>query len=210
MSASFEKTAGANIFRLGATSGLITGTAANAVVFAFRNPSASEKGLRLLYLGLKARTVSGFTTAQEVALAAHVVTSFNALNYTGGTDLSNPASNPAYVNAGLMLNSAYSYTTPRTKSVLATGNVRIATTDALAHAGTPVIQSQPFLWDAFAELGAAATVHKGLCDLIYAPDRDVDHHLDFGADAGFVVRLPIALGAAGTIRLNVEAVWAER
>jgi len=209
MSATFEKTAGANIFRLGATSGLITGTSANGVILAWRNPS-SEKAQRLLYLALKLRTVSGFTAAQEVALAAHVVTSFATANYSGGTDLSDPASNPAYVNAGLMLNSAYSYTTPRTKSVLATGNVRIATTGALTHAGSPVIQSQPFLWDTFSELATVATVQKGLCDLIYAPDRDVDHHLDFGSDAGFVVRLPIALGAGGTVRLNVEAVWAER
>ena len=209
MSASKEKTAGANIFRLGATSGLITGVSADGVAFAFRNPS-SEKCCRLLYLALKARTITGFTAAQELALAAHVVTSFDTGNYAGGTDLSNPASSPAYVNAGLTLDSTYSYTTPRTKSVLVTGNARISTTAALTHSGSPVIQSQPFLWETFSELAAAATVQKGLCDAIYAPDRDVDHHHDFGLNAGFIVKWPIALGAGGTVRLNVEMVWAER
>jgi hypothetical protein len=212
MSATSENIAGARIFRLAATSGLITGTSAGDVAFAFRNPSlaASPVAMRLLFLALKWRTVAGFTSAQELALAAHIVTSFGLANYTGGTDLSKPDTNPAYLNTGLVVDSTYSYTTPKTKSVLASGNVRIATTGALTQGAAPTVQSQPFAWEAFSELAAAATVQKGLADIIYAPDRDFDHKLDFGADAGFVVKLPIALGAGGTGRLSVEAIWAER
>ena len=209
MSARSEKIAGSNIYRLCAVSGPIAGVAANGVVFAFRNPS-TEKAIRLLYLAVKARAVLGFTAAQEVAVAAHLVTSFAAANYTSGTDLSNPASNPAYVNADLVLDATYSYTTPRTKSVLLTGNVRISDTGALAHAGAPVIAAPPLGWDCYGELAAAATVDKGRSDIVYAPDRDVDHHLTFGSDAGFIVRLPVALGAGGTLRVAVEAVWGER
>lgn len=209
MSASSEKISGANIFRLAATSGLITGTSAGDVVFAWRNPSTT-KMQRLLYLALKWRTVAGFTAAQEMALAVHVVTSFGAANYTGGTDLSDPASSPAYLNTGLVLDSTYSYTTPKTKSVLLTGNVRIASTGALSQGAAPTVQSQPFAWDAFSELAAAATVHKGRADIVHAPRRDFGFELDFGSDAGFVAKLPIALAAGGTGRLSVEVVWAER
>lgn len=209
MSASRERIAGGRVFRLAATSGLITGLSANDVVLAWRWP-ATEVLQTLLYLSLKWRTVAGFTTAQELALAAHVVTSFGAANFTGGTDLSDPASNPAYANTELPLDSSYSYVVPGTKSQLVAGNVRIATTGTLTQGAAPTVKSQPFLWDEFSELAASASTHKGIMDLVYAPDRDVDDALCFGGDAGFIVRTPIALGAAGTGRLSVEAVWHER
>jgi len=209
MSAHSERIAGGRVFRLTATSGLITGLSANDVMLAWRN-SSSEVVQDLLYLALKWRTVAGFTAGQEMALAAHQVSSFATANYSGGTDLSDPASAPAYVNTSVPLDSTYSYTNPKTKSRLLSGNVRIATTAALTHAGSPVIRAQPFLWDSFAELAAGATTHKGIMDLVYAPDRDVDDVIRFGSDAGFIVRAPIALGAGGTGRLSVEAVWYER
>lgn len=205
-----EKIAGGRVFRLAGVSGLITGVAADGVLFAWRNPSA-DIVQHLVALTLKWRTVSGFTAAQEVAIAAHHVTAFDAAspaNYAGGTDLSNPASNPAYVNLDEIINSAYSYTESNSKSVLATGNVRIATIAALTHAGTPVIASQPFGWDAFAELAAGASVQKGVCDVLYRPAHG--GYQRFGSNAGFVVRAPIALGAGGTGRLGVEVAWFER
>lgn len=209
MSVTKEQLAGGGVYRLSAVSGLIAGVSAAGVSFAFRNPS-TEKACRLLYLAAKVRTVAGFTAAQELALAAHIVTSFDTGNYTSGVDLSNPASAPAYVNTALMLDSGYSYTTPRTKSVLTTGCARISDTGALSHSGSPVIQASPFAWDASSELAAAATVQKGLANLVYAPDRDGEAHLDFGSNAGFILRWPIALGAGGTARLAVDMVWAER
>lgn len=203
-SAQLARSSGAKQFRLAATSGLITGLSANDVVFALRNPSSSAV---LLVTDLRARwrTVAGFTAAQEMAVAAHLVSSFATANYTGGTDLSDPSSNPAYSrrDAGF----GASLTDPSTKSSLASGNVRIATTGALSHAGAPVIQSHPFLWDGFAELAAAATVHKGRAELVYDP-RD-EGPLLLGSDAGFIIRAPIALGAGGTGRLSVEVCWAE-
>lgn len=200
------QSSGGKIYRLAAVSGLITGVSADGVLFAFRNPTSSGKPLHLLDVRARARTIAGFTAAQELALGAHFVSSFVAANYSGGTDLSNPASNPAYVLEGASLDAATSYTVTRSESVLATGNVRIAGTDALTHAGSPVIRSQPFAYDAYADLAAAATVQKGRLDLGYAPELSQP----LGEDAGFIVKAPIALGAGGTVRLFVEVRWFER
>src|SRR5690348_3260205 len=98
--AQLVRSGGGKLFRLTATSGLITGVSANGVLFAWRNPS-SEKTQHFIDVRARARTVSGFTGAQEVAIAAHWVSSFAAANYSGGTDLSDPASNPAYVEEDL-------------------------------------------------------------------------------------------------------------
>lgn len=200
--AQIARSSGAKLFRLAATSGLITGVSANDVLFAWRNPELLQF---VAELRVKWRTVAGFTAAQEMAIAAHLVSSFDAANYSGGTDLSNPTSNPAYIRCDEGFGA--SLTTARDKTRLVSGNVRIADTGALTHGDSPTIQSQPFLWDAFAELGAAATVHKGRADLVYAPN---DHReLVFGADGGLVIRAPIAMGAGGTGRLSVEVCWYE-
>jgi hypothetical protein len=200
------RSSGGKIYRLAAVSGLITGVSADGVLFAFRNPAASGKALHFVDLRAKVRTVAGFTAAQEFAAAAHWVSSFDDASYTGGTDLSDPASNPAYVLEDQVLDASTSYTTPRSKSVLVAGNVRIADTGALSHGGSPVIRSQPFAWDAYAELAAAATVHKGRAELVYAPAGSQP----VGEDAGFIIKAPIALGAGGTARLFVEVRWFER
>lgn len=200
--AQIARSGGGKLFRLAATSGLITGLSANDVMFAWRNPDLLQF---IAEIRVKWRTVAGFTAAQEMAVAAHLVSSFVAANYSGGTDLSDPASNPAYIRCDEGFGASLSKATD--KSRLVSGNVRIATTGALTHAGSPVIQSQPFLWDGFAELASAATVHKGRADMVYAPSDQ--RELPFGADGGFIVRAPIALGAGGTGRLSVEVCWYE-
>jgi len=207
--AQLARASGARIFRMSAVSGLITTVTSNGVVFAHRNPSASVVQ-HLVELVVKYRTVAGFTSAQEMALAASWATAFGATpaNYTGGTDLSDPASNPAYVNLGVPLGSSYSYTDERTRSVLASGNVRIADTAALSHAGTPTINSQPFAWDNFSELAAAGTVNKGFFDFKWQPSNDAEGAM--GENAGFVIRPPITMGAGGTGRFQVSYVWYER
>jgi hypothetical protein len=208
--AQLARASGARLFRMSAVSGLVTGVSADGVILAHRNPSA-EVNQTPIEIRVKARTVAGFTAAQELAVAGHWVTAFDAAspaNYAGGTDLSNPASNPAYVNLSVPLDTNYSYTDERTKSVLVTGNVRIATTAALTHAGTPVIKSQPFAWDSFSELAAAATVNKGFADFVWRPSNGSE--ISLGSNAGFIIKLPVGLGAGGTVRYAVEYVWAER
>jgi len=198
------RSSGGRLFRLAATSGLITGVSADAVLFAWRNPSA-DKLQFLQSLRVRWRTVAGFTAAQEMAVAAHLVSSFAAANYTGGTDLSNPASSPAFVRRDAAFGA--SLTENRSESVLATGNVRIADTGALSHAGSPVIAAHALLRDSFAELAAAATVPKGKLDLDFDPRDEGEQQL--GHDGGFIVRAPVAMGAGGTGRLSVEVCWYE-
>jgi hypothetical protein len=201
--AQIARSSGGRLFRLAATSGLITGLSANDVMFAWRNPDSFQW---IAELRVKWRTVAGFTAAQEMALGAHLVSSFAATNYASGTDLSNPASNPAYIRQDEGFGASLTKATE--KSRLVSGNVRISDTGALTHAGSPVIQSQPFLWDAYAELAAAATVHKGRAEMLFAPNDQ--RELVLGADGGFIVRAPVALGAGGTGRLSVEVSWYER
>lgn len=199
------RSSGGRLFRLHAVSGLVTGLSANDVLFAFRNPDANLP-LCLQSVRAKWRTVAGFTAAQEFALGLHLVSEFDATNYASGTDLSNPASSPAYVRRDVGFGATL--TEPRSKSRLVTGNVRISDTGALTHAGSPTIQASPFVWDGYAELAAAATVAKGRLDFGFDPsDQD---ELEIGADGGFIIRAPIAMGAGGTGRLSVEVCWFER
>lgn len=200
--AQIARSGGAKLFRLAATSGLITGLSANDVMFAWRNPELFQWAPSIR---VKWRTVAGFTAAQEMAISMHLVSSFAATNYASGTDLSNPASNPAYIRNDEGFGASLTKASEKTR--LVSGNVRISDTGALTHAGSPVIQSQPFLWDAFAELAAAATVHKGRAELVYEPKNKQE--LVLGADGGFIIRAPIAMGAGGTGRLSVEVSWYE-
>lgn len=204
-------------FSLSARSGLIAGAvSADGVLFAWRNPptkadgSTNTVGQRLKMLVAKARTVTGFPTAQEIALAAHSVTVFGSpvADYTGGTDLSNQdAGTDAVRRLGADIGGK-----PQQTSVLQTGNVRIATTAALTNAGTPTIRTHPFASDSWFELAASSTVQEGGCDLIWTPSPEGSANcrgLLCTAGTGFVIRVPIALGATGTIRLWVEVFWEE-
>lgn len=201
---------------MSARSGLVAGVvSADGVLFAWRNPptlldgSASRVGQRLKMLVVKARTVTGFPTAQEIALSAHVVSAFGspAANYTGGTDLSDQTTANAIRRLGPDPGPK-----PQQLSVLQTGNVRIATTGALSHAGSPTIDAHPFASDSWNELAAGSTVQTGGCDLIWTPSPEGSDHckgLLMLPGTGFLVRVPIALGATGTIRLWLEAFFEE-
>lgn len=197
------------VFQLAAKSGLIAAaTAADSVLFAWRNPSATV--VQYLHrLEVHVRTVTGFSAAFENALEARDVSSFAAANYTGGTDLSHPttAANKAYsrISVDALLK-------PKQETILDSGNVRIATTTGLSHAGAPVIASHPFLYDANAELITADAVGKGFADLVWdAPFVGGEFvPRPMAADAGFVIRNPVQLAAAGAVRFFVSVVWSEK
>jgi hypothetical protein len=161
-------------------------------------------------LAVKYRTVTGFPTAQEVSLAAYYVSAFGspAADYTGGTDLSDQAGGTdAIRRLGADLGPP-----PKQTSVLQSGNVRIATTAALTHGGSPTIKTHPFAWDSWFELAAASTVQEGGFDLIWTPSLEgSEKHkgLLLHPGNGFVIRNPIALGATGTGRIFVEVFWEE-
>lgn len=204
-------------FNLSAHSGLIAGSvSANSVLFAWRNPPTLANGdtnvvaQRVKMLCVKYRTVTGFPTAQEISLAAYYVSAFGSpvADYTGGTDLSDQASGTdAIRRLGADLGPKPSQT-----SIAQSGNIRIATTGALSHAGSPTIKTHPFAWDSWFELAAATTVQEGGFDLIWTPSIEgSEKHkgLLLHVGTGFVIRNPIALGATGTARIFVEVFWEE-
>ena len=194
-----------NQFQLSAKSGLIAGTSAADVVFAWRWPGVAPDIQWITGIEVKGRTVSGFTSAQEVAVDLLPVSDFGGANYTGGTDLSHPttAANHAYIAR----TTPYGLDTTQRASKFASGNVRIADTGALSQGATPVIASHPILWDAYADLAAAATVQKGRFDARWTPPDGKAWGI--GNDAGFVLQLPIGLGSGGTFRLFVSVFFAE-
>ena len=207
-------------FNLSARSGLVAGViSADSVLFAWRNPptlvtsETNSRAQRLKMLVLKARTVTGYPTAQEIAFSAHYVSAFGspAADYSGGTDLSDQfAASPTDAIRRL---GADIGPNPKQQSVMQSGNVRIATTAALTAPGSaPTIKTHPFASDSWFELAAAATVQQGGCDMIWTPSPEGSDHckgLLLQPGTGFVIRNPIALGATGSFRLWVEAFWEE-
>lgn len=204
-------------FSLSAHSGLIAGAvSADSVLFAWRNPptlsdgATNVVGQRLKLLVVKHRTITGFPTAQEVAWGAYEVTRFGSspADYTGGTNLSDQA---AGTDAIRRLGPDPGPKNAQT-SVLQSGNVRIATTQGLSHAGTPTIRTHPFAHDSHFELAASSTVQEGAFDLVWSPSLEAVEGrkgLLFLPGTGFVLRNPIALGASGTCRIFVEVFWEE-
>lgn len=210
-----------NRYHLGAKSGIIAGAiSANGVLFAWRNSHAS-KHQYISSFTAKWRTLTGFPTEQEIQLAVLPVTSFAAANYAGGTDLSDYAGTDG---AAVPATNAIK---PRAKntgrpaielvSCLSAGNVRIASTAALTHGGAPTIATHPWSSDSVLELAAASTVQRGILDIFWeAPSFEagggiVDYEgcKKIKSEEGFIITVPIALGATGTGRLHVEVDWFE-
>jgi len=208
-----------NRFHLSAKSGIIAGAvSANAVLFAWRN-SITNKHQFIEALTVKWRTLTGFPTEQEIQLAVLPVTAFGAspANYTGGTDLSDYTGGSAVVATNAIKPRAKNRSNQALvlRSALETGNIRIASTGALSHAGSPTIATHPWIADGFVELAANAAVPRGFLDMFWESPRGKDHTVDYEAlwpmppENGFVITNPIALGATGTGRLYVEADFIE-
>lgn len=196
---------GAPEFHVSGLSGIVAASlAADSVLFHFRNPHTNAAGVRLKRLVAKWRTVAGYTASQEVSLGAYEVSAFGGTpaDYTGGTSL----------GAVSRIYGPDTSSKPARVTSLAAGNISIATTAGLSHAGSPTIASQPFAYDGANELAAAATVAKGGFDLVWQPSSEGSDHrkgLVLIPGRGFVIRNPIALGAGGTGRLFVECIWEE-
>lgn len=204
-----------NRFHLGAVSGLITGTSANAVIFAFRNSHAS-KMMFVTQILAKWRTTTPFGSVQELRISLLPVTSFASANYTGGTDLSNYTGGSPVLATNAIKPRAKDRNNQRLvlRSALETGNVRIATTGALSHAGSPTIATHPWADEGTYEIGSggAGSIDLGweACPFESAAGTvDYEGCWPLPSENGFVITLPIAMGAAGVGRLTVEMDWIE-
>jgi hypothetical protein len=171
-------------YQVGAVSGLLTLVATAGHIFAFRAPAS---GLALVTrIRVRVRTIAGFTAAQEFAIALYKLTGYTVA-HTGGTP----------INVADVVKLRESYANPTY------ADARIATTTGLT-AGTHTLDAQPFAWDAYAELAAAATVAKGRIDIDWGSDENADHPLVLAPNEGFIVRNEVLMGAAGTARLHVN------
>lgn len=175
-------------YSLVGASGLITTVAARTSsaghVFAARFVSAS-KVFAVTRLRVYWQTISGFTAAQEMALAAFKLTGYSAA-HTGGSAVAALARSPDFAASGL--------------------SARIGDTGALT-AGTHTIGSQ-LLRGSFSELADSALLHKGFID---EQREDADHPICvLENEEGILVSNEILMGAGGTGRLTVELDGFER
>lgn len=180
----------AQFYSLSMTSGLLTtvaaGTSSAGHVAALRYVHAS-KSFHVTRLRALWQTITGFTAAQEVSLAAYLLSAYTAA-HTGGS-------------AGVVV--------PRASGLDATGLTgRIGDTGALT-AGTQTIGAQ-LLRGSFSELADGVTVQKGFVDEQRGGEDDPHVVCVLGTETGILVRNEILMGAAGTGRLTVELDGYER
>lgn len=176
--------------RTGALTAVASGTATLGHIFAFRNLNDTPFAI-ISRIRVEARTIAGFTAAQEISFACFRLTGYSG-NHSGGSPIS-------------FLAPAAKRRTDDPDPIVSTA--RIATTGELT-AGTHTLDTLPFLQDSYSELAAAATVPKGRFDMerIWLP-----HEKPFilSHNEGFIVRNEILLGGGGTVKVNVYVDWSE-
>lgn len=210
-------------FHLHAVSGLIVATAANSVLFAWRNPLVTQaqqtnpRGMRLKRAIATWLTTTS-STQSEVGLS---MTEFVDLtgDYTGGTDVSHPTTdaNRAYRVLGPDINpipSNAGTTTvinPGNPSVMVSGSARIALTAGLTPA-SPTINTHPFAQETDIDLAVATAVPLLKVVTRFEPSFEGSEHCKgkiFLPGTGLVVRNPIAIPASMVGRVKVELIWEE-
>jgi hypothetical protein len=181
-------------YRTAEFSGLMTVIAAKTAtaghIFAWRWGDATRVAL-LRQLRIRYSIISGFTAAQELGFDAVIARSYTA-SHTAGTALT-------------LTGNSFKKRTSMATTLLT--DARIATTAALT-AGTHTLDAQPFLINSRRTLAAAATV-EGLDFEETISFWDGAHPFVFVQNEGFVIRNNILMGAAGTVRLDVEVDWEE-
>jgi hypothetical protein len=178
------------------------------VIFAWRNASLTNKQyVERVRFELSPITLP--TGPQEAALALFFQSVMSA-NYTGGTDLVAAPRNRILDVQRITASGQVPV------SVVAAGNVMIATTAALAAGGGDVIDANP--WSQRSAQMPAATAGSAPAGLVleWKNPSQADHHnnpeqgcMILGPDQGFNITLPVALGAAFTARLTAEVDWLE-
>lgn len=189
-----ERLTKANFYMLTAASGTLSaiaaGTSTAGHLFAARyNPTGSgaTKLFHITWLRFVWQTIAGFTSAQEVAIAAYKLTSYSAA-HTGGNAATPLPIAPGYSAAQL--------------------TARMAASSELT-AGTQTIGSL-LMRGNFAELAAAATVVKGFVDEQLPLIDDPHPVIVLAANEGILVRNEVLMGAGGTGRLTVQIGGYER
>lgn len=194
-------------------SGLLTtvaaGTASAGHLWAFQWPALtaaqsnagdSRRFAVIQRIRIRAWTITGFTAAQELRFALFKLTGYTA-PHTGGVAAVVPTPKRTG-NAAANVPPAHGVM-PASRAVIQIGN-----TGALTD-GTHAAPGDPIRVAAYSELAAAATVQKGQFDGLFATDDIIEHPIVLQGDEGLIVRNEVLMGAAGTMRLVVEADWFE-
>lgn len=207
-------------FHLHAVSGLVATAAANGVLFAWHNPSSTRKQyIQRVRATLITTTPPTTTNHQEVALEmTKAVFASSGGDYTDGKNLSDPATAANYAVRNRNLDLQRVTSTGQTPvSILTSGNVRIADTAAMtAGASPPTIDAHPWAWDGVRVIGDGTVTVNPSVYLDWVNPTPAVHHespeigcLPLGQDAGFLIRMPIAIANSLVVRCAVEVEWLE-
>jgi hypothetical protein len=184
-----QKSAGE--YRIGQSTGLLAGLAANTEIFQFRWSLATHVAA-IKFIKVRYAVVAGFTAAQELAFDVIPAVSWTA-NGTLGTAIAPGATN---------LKKRSSYVDSKV------ADMRIAQTVALG-AGTKTLSTHALATTSAKTLAAAATVQDAQFEETIDMTNSGDAPLVLQQNEGFVVRNTILLGAGGTVRATVQVAWAE-
>lgn len=187
-------------YRVGKYSGLITTVAAGTAsaghlwTAEWLLPAATQltdkrRVAVIQRLRVRAKTVAGFTAAQEFQLAVYKLTGVTAVHAGGSAVAPEEKFNPTGMPNPLMA-------------------VRIAAAAELTD-GTHAAPGDPIASDSSAELAAAATVGKGSVDMFMSTEDVPQFPFVLTSGEGLLVRNEILMGAGGTVRLCVEMDWLE-
>lgn len=201
-------------FHLHAVSGLVATAAANGVLFAWHNDSASATQYIQRVRAKLSVQAPPSVTAQEAAISMH--RAVFTTDFTDGQNLSDPATAANYAvrhrNLDITKIRLANYIPV---SSLASGNVRIASTAALSGA-TPTVDAHSWQYGVTKALPVATVVAIPDAVLTWEnpiPCKDFEEirmgSMPLTEDQGFVITMPVAIANSLVIRLSVEVEWVE-
>ena len=176
-------------YRVGASSGALTGVAAGGLVYSFRAPTTPSLWFVVKRVTVHAVITTAFTTAQALDYDIIKVSSWTGGD-TGGTAVTMSAGGKLRVN---MANSQIA-------------QIMIATTAANA-AGTPKTLDANAMAEAV--ISQTNAIGSGGQVDIYKHDAFGEHPIILGSNEGFNIRVVTAMGAVGVVKLYVSTTWVE-
>lgn len=181
-------------YSMGLVSGLVTGAAAGAVIYAFRwAPSTTTNLCMVRRVEVGFVTTTAFTTAQGLAFSLQAARSFTASYTTGGTQALFTQTNTGKHRTN-MPNSGFT----------TGGQLYISTTGGIT-GGTNVPDTQVLGY----ATGASTGVGTGLTPAAIFQHQAGDYPLIFANNEGFIINNVQAMGAGGVVNLYVNVEWME-
>lgn len=182
-------------YRISVATGLTTGLLALDPIFSARWSSTAGIRAAILRLKLQANIVTPFTNAQEVTAAATMARGWSVADSGGSVVTLTTINNQQSTSS----------------DVASIAGMRIAGAGALT-AGTRTLDANPFLQLSNSQLLAAATAAAvpGTAEFGVNSEMQFPFVVDTVAqNQGIVVNVPVAHGAAGTVRYIVDLEWIE-